>query len=121
MDAISTTALAAFLNLLLMEGGKTLAVESVKLALEKRRDIKEGFVNLFTPEEIIRLGLNEEKNLEEVTALAKANPEFVTDIVGRIKTNKELVKELEKFLTKQEGRTIRAKYYIENVETGHFS
>ncbi len=121
MEPISTTALAAFLSLLFTEGGKTLAVESVKLALEKRQDIKDGFVSLFKPEEIIQLRLNEEQSPEDISALVKANPKVMAEIDERINANIELVKELEKFLSKQEGRTIHSKYYIENVETGHFN
>lgn len=121
MEPISTTALAAFLSLLFTEGGKALAVESVKLALKKRQDIKDGFVNLFKPEEIILLGLNEEQSPAEVSALVKANPEVVAEIDKRIEANIELVTALEKFLNKHEERTIHSKYYIENVEEGHFS
>lgn len=120
MESISMTGLAAFLSLLFTEGGKTLAVESVKLALEKRQDIKDGFVSLFKPEEIIQLKLNEEQSHAEVSALVEANPKVMAEIDERIKANTALVKKLEEFLSKQEGRTIHSKYYIENVEIGHF-
>lgn len=118
---ITTTALASFLSLLFTEGGKTLATESVKLALQNRQDIKDGFVNLFKHDEIITLGLNEEKSPEQVKELLEANPEIAQEIDQRVKDNSELLDQLAKILSKHEGRTINTKYYIENVEQGHFS
>jgi hypothetical protein len=111
---ITTTALASFLSLLFTEGGKTLATESVKLALEKRPDIKDGFVNLFKRDEIITLGLNEEKSPEEVTALLKANPEVAGTVAKTIEGNSDLLNQLLEIIKEQSGKdssniTINAK------------
>ena len=83
MDPVSVTTLAAFLAPFFTKAGETLATESVKLALEKRQDIKDKFVNLFKPEEIIKLGLNDEQSPEEVTALVKANPEINEEVTKK--------------------------------------
>lgn len=111
---ITTTALAAFLSLLFTEGGKTLATESVKLALEKRQDIKDGFINLFKRDEITTLGLNEEKSSEDVIALLKANPEIAEIVTKKIEANSDLLNQLLEIIKQQAGKdssniTINAK------------
>lgn len=100
---ITTTALASFLSLLFTEGGKTLAVEGVKLALEKRDDIKNGFVNLFKGNEIIKLGLDEEKNPEQITALLKANPEIAETVTKKVEANEDLLNQLLEIIKEQSG------------------
>lgn len=114
------TALATFLAPFFQEAGKTLTVESVKLALEKRQDIKDKFLGLFRHDEFISLGLNENQTPEEVKALVAANPEAAAEIRKKIESNQDLLDELAKILSKNEGRTIHTKYYFENVNTIHF-
>ena len=109
--------LATILAPLFQEAGKTLAVESVKLALEKRQDIKDKFVNLFKRDEIISLGLNESQNPEEVKALIAAKPDLVEECRKKIESNPSLLDELAKVLSRQEGRTIHATNYFEHVNT----
>jgi len=121
MEPITLAALATFIAPFFQEAGKTLAVESVKLALEKRQDIKDKFVSLFKPEEIITLGLNQEQSPEEVKALVKANPEVAEEVTKRIEANPDLLDELAKILSKQEGRTIHTHNYIEHIDTAHFN
>lgn len=115
------TTLAVILAPFFTKAGETLAVESVKLALEKRQDIKDKFLGLFKGDEIISLGLNEQQSPEEVKAAIDAKPEVAGEIQKKLEANQDLLNELAKFLSKQEGRTIHTKYYIENVETGYFS
>ncbi len=121
MEPITLATLAVFLAPYLQEAGKTLAVETVKLALENRQDIKDKFLNLFKRDEILSLGLNEPQSTEEVKALIAAKPEAKEEIQKIIESNQDLLDELAKAISKQEGRTIHTKYYIENVETGYFS
>ncbi|MCD9186325.1 MAG: hypothetical protein LUM44_07815 [Pyrinomonadaceae bacterium] len=121
MEVISIASLAAFLSPFFVKAGETLSTETVKLALEKRQDIKDGFVNLFKPEEIITLGLNEDRKPEEVLELVKSNSEVAKEVERKIKDNSELLNELAIILSKNEGRNIHTKYYIENIETGYFS
>jgi|GEM_PF-6949629 len=111
------TALATLLTTVFTEAGKTLAVESVKLALEKRKDIKNSFLNLFKPEEFISLGLNENQNPEQVKALLESNTEAAKSVKSKIESNRDLLDELAKVLSQQEGRTIHATNYFENVNT----
>lgn len=121
MDTVSITALASFLAPFFVKAGETLSAETVKLALEKRQDIKDGFVKLFKPDEIITLGLDEDRKPEEVLELVKSNPDVAKEVERRIKDNSELLNELAKFLDQNGGRNIYTKYYIEKVEKGRFS
>jgi hypothetical protein len=114
MEPITMTALAVILAPFFQKAGETLATESVKLALEKRQDIKEGFVNLFKRDEIITLGLNDEKSPEEITALVKANPETAEAVTRKIEANPDLLNELLEIIKQQSGKdssniTINAK------------
>src|SRR5215213_7097971 len=104
MEPITMTALAVILAPFFQKAGETLATESVKLALEKRQDIKEGFVNLFKRDEIITLGLNEEKSPEEVTALVKANPETAEAVTKKIEANPDLLNQLLEIIKEQSGK-----------------
>lgn len=96
--------LAALLAPLFLEGSKTLAVESVKLALEKRQDIKDKFVNLFKHDEIISLGLNEPQNPEEAKALIAANSEVAEEAQKKLESHPELLKELLEIIKQQAGK-----------------
>jgi hypothetical protein len=109
--------LETLLATLFTKAGETLTAETIKLALEHRKDIKDKFLNLFNRDELISLGLNENQTPEEVKALINEKPE----IKNKLDENQDLLDELAKALSKQEGRTIHAKYYIENVEKGYFS
>jgi len=106
--------LAALVAPFFLEAGKTLAVESVKLALEKRQDIKDKFLGLFKRDEIISLGLNEPQNPEEVKALIAAKPEVVEEARKKIESNPDLLNELLEIIKQQAGNesssiTINAK------------
>ena len=114
MEPITLAALATFIAPFFQEAGKTLAVESVKLALEKRQDIKDKFANLFKPEEIITLGLNDEQNPENVEDLVRANPEVAAEVTRKIEANPDLLRELLDIIKQQAGNesspiTINAK------------
>ncbi len=116
MEVVTLTALAALLAPYFQKAGETLATETVKLALEKRQDIKNSLANLFKTE-IISLGLNENQTPEEVKALLTAKPEIKDTVQQKIKSNSELLEELANVLSKLEGRTIHATNYFENVNT----
>lgn len=120
MEPITLTALAVFLAPYFTKAGETLAVETVKLALENRKEIKNKFLNLFQRDEIISLGLNEQQSPEEVKALITDKPEVEEEVRKTLEANKDLLDELAEVLSKQEGRTIHAKYYFENVNTIYF-
>jgi hypothetical protein len=114
MEPITMTALAAVLAPFFSKAGETLATESVKLALEKRQDIKDGFVNLFKRDEIITLGLNEETSPEQITSLVKANPETAEAVTKRIEASPDLLNQLLEIIKQQSGNdssniTINAK------------
>lgn len=114
MEPITLAALATFIAPFFQEAGKTLAVESVKLSLEKRQDIKDKFVSLFKPEEIITLGLNQKQSPEEVKALVKANPEVAEKVTRKIEAHPDLLNELLEIIKEQAGKdssqiTINAK------------
>lgn len=100
---LTTTAVTGFLALLFQEGGKTLAAESVKLALEKRHDIKDKLVELFRPE-LISLNLNETQTSEEVRALLTAKPEIAESVQNKVENNSELLKELLEIIKTQKGK-----------------
>lgn len=117
MEPITLTALATLLTPFFNEAGKTLAVESVKLALEKRQGIANSFLNLFKPEEFISLGLSENQEPEQVKALLEADNEAAKSVKSKIESNRELLDELARVLSKHEGRTINADNYFENVNT----
>lgn len=121
MEPITLATLALFLAPYFNKAGEKLAEKTVEIALENRQDIKDKFLNLFKRDEIISLGLNERQSPEEVKALIAAKPEVNEEIQKILESNKDLLDELAKAISKQEGRTIHTKYYIENVETGHFS
>ena len=103
MELITIAALSSLLAPFFTKAGETLATESVKLALEKRQDIKDSFVKLFKPDEIITLGLNEEKNPEDITALAEANPETFDAVNKKIADNGELLERLLEVIKNQSG------------------
>ena len=103
MELVTLTALASFLAPFFTKAGETLATESVKLALEKRQDITDGFVNLFKRDEIITLGLYEDKSPEEITASVKANPEVAEAVTKKIEANPELLNQLLEIIKQQAG------------------
>jgi len=104
MEPITLAALATFIVPFFQEAGKTLAVESVKLALEKRQDIKDKFVSLIKPEEIITLGLNQEQSPEKVKALMEANPEVAKEVTRKIGASPDLLNELLEIIKEQAGK-----------------
>ena len=114
MEPVTLATLATFLSPLFLEGGKTLAVESVKLALANRHDIKDKILDVFRPE-IISLNLSEYQKPEEVKALIEAKPDVEAEIKKKVKSNSDLLDQLAKILSKQEGRTIHATNYFEHV------
>ena len=114
MELVTITALAGILAPFFQKAGETLSTESVKLALEKRQDLKDSFVNLFKSDEIITLGLNEETSPEQITALVNANPETAEAVTKRIEANPDLLNQLLEIIKHQSGKdssniTINAK------------
>lgn len=120
MEPITLAALAIFLAPYFNKAGEKLAEKTVEIALENRQDIKDKFLNLFKRDEIVSLGLNEHQSPEEVKALIAAKPEIEKEIQKKLESNQDLLDELAKVLSKQEGRIIHTKYYFENVNTIHF-
>jgi len=106
---ITVAAVATLLAPYFLKAGETVAVESVKLALEKREDIKDSFINLFKQEEFISLGLDEYQNPEEVKALLEAETPAAETVRQKIESNRALIDELAKVLSQQEKVTINAK------------
>ncbi len=107
--SVTLICLATLLSPYFFEVGKTITAESVKLALEKREDIKNAFLNIFQPEEFISLGLSEYQKPEEVKALLEADTPTAGAIRRKIESNRALIDELAKILSQQEGITITAK------------
>ncbi|HEX8736111.1 MAG TPA: hypothetical protein VF721_12360, partial [Pyrinomonadaceae bacterium] len=103
MEPITLTALAVFLAPFFTKAGETLAVESVKLALEKKQDIKDRFLALFQRDEFISLGLNEQQSPEEVKALISAKPEVAEEVQKKFEANPDLLKELLEIIKQQAG------------------
>ncbi len=103
MEPILTTeAISGFLSQIFMEGSKTLAVETVKLALEKRNDIKDKIVELLKPE-FISLNLNEAQTSETVKGLLEAKPDIAETIQKKIEANPDLLNELLEVIKQQAG------------------
>lgn len=121
MEPITMAALAAFLAPYFQKAGEKLAEKTVEIALEHRQDIKDKFVSLFKPDEIISLGLDKPQTPEEAKALQEANPETAAAVRQRIETNRDLLDELAKIISKQEGRVIHAHNYIEHIDTATFN
>ena len=99
-NILTTAALTGFLALLFQEGGKTLAVESVKLALEKRHDIKNKVVEFFRPEFTL-LNLNDAQTPEDVRALLEAKPDVAETIQKKVESNPDFLKELLEIIRQQ--------------------
>lgn len=102
MDSITLGAVAAFLAPFFIEAGKTLTVESVKLALEKRQDIKDKAIEIFRPE-LTLLNLNDAQSSEEVKALIEAKPQVAAEIQKKIESNPDLLKALLEIIKQQAG------------------
>ena len=103
MEPITLAAVAAFVAPFFTEAGKTLAVESVKLALEKRQDIKDKIIDVFRPE-LISLNLNDNQKPEEVKALIETKPDVAAQIQNKIESNPDLLKELLEIIKRQAGK-----------------
>lgn len=106
MAPITLTALATLLTPFFTEAGKTLAVESVKLALEKRKDIADSFLDLFKPEEFISLGLNENQEPEQVKALLESDNEAAAKVRQKIEAKEDLMSELRKIIEAETGKNV---------------
>ncbi len=102
MEPVTLGTLATFLAPLFLEGGKTLAVESVKLALANRNDIKDKIIDVFRPE-IISLNLNEEQKPEEVRALVESKPEIAEAVRSKLEANPDLLTKLLEIIKQQTG------------------
>lgn len=109
------TPIAVFLSPYLAEAGKTVATETVKTLFASRQDLAERFKSLFH-DEIITLGLNEATTAEDTVKLLSAKPEVKEEIRQKVENNQDLMELLTKALSKQEGRTISCKTYIEKIE-----
>ena len=99
---LTAAAITGFLALLFQESSKTLAVESVKLALEKRHDIKNKVVEFFGPEFTL-LNLSEAQTSEEVRALLEAKPNIAETIQKKVESNPDLFNELLEIIKQQAG------------------
>ncbi|HEX9928976.1 MAG TPA: hypothetical protein VGB02_10620 [Pyrinomonadaceae bacterium] len=106
MEPITLTALATLLAPFFTEAGKTLAVESVKLALEKRHDIADSFLSLFKPEEFISLELNENQEPERVKALLESDNEAAAQLRQKIEAKQDLMSELRKIIESETGKNV---------------
>jgi len=114
MEPLTLTAIAVFLAPYFQKAGEKLAEKTVEIALEKRQDIKDKFINLFSRDEVISLSLNDNQNTGEVKALLTAKPEIAEAVQKQIEANPDLLKELLEIIKQQAGNesfqiTINAK------------
>jgi lysyl-tRNA synthetase class I len=116
MEPITITAIALFLAPYFHKAGEKLAEKTIEIALEKRQDIRDKFVEFFRPE-FTSLNLNDNQKPEEVKALIAAKPEVAEAAQKKLESKPDFLTELEKVLSKQEGRTINTTNYFENVNT----
>lgn len=112
---ITIAAIAAFLSPYLVKAGEKVAEKTVETLFDSRKDLAEKFSGLFKYE-FQTLGLSETATTEEVTKQLEAKPEVKEEIRQKIEDNQNLITQLTEALSKQEGRTITCKTYIENIE-----
>jgi ribosomal protein S17E len=120
---ITIAAIAAFLSPFLVKAGEKVAEKTVERLFESRKDLAEKFSGLFK-NEFQTLGLNETSTPEEITYQLEAKPDVKEEIRQKIEANQDLVNQLTEALSKQEGRTITCKTYIEkidHIDTANFS
>ena len=111
---LTLTALGVFLAPYLEVAGKKVAEKAVEALFDSRKDLAENFRGLFH-QEIITLGLNDSATTEEVVKQLEAKPEVKAEIEKKIADNQDLLDKLAEALSKQEGRVIHTKTYIENA------
>lgn len=120
---ITIAAIAVFLSPFLTKAGEKVAEKTVETLFDSRKDLADKFLDVFKPE-FQTLGLNENSTTDEVAKQLEAKPEIKEAIRQKIETNQDLVNQLTEALSKQEGRTITCKTYIERIEhidTANFS
>ncbi len=119
MEPITTTftfaAIAAFVSPYLHKAGEKVAEKIIEALFDSRKDIAGKFENIFK-EEIITLGLSETATSAEIAEQLETKPEIKEAIDMKVKANQNLLNELSEALSKQEGRNITCKTYIEKIE-----
>lgn len=113
---ITIAAIAAFLSPFLVKAGEKVAEKTVERLFDSRKDLAEKFFGLFKTE-FQTLGLNETSTPEEITKQLEAKPEVKEEIRRKVEdtNNQDLMNQLTEALSKQEGRMITCKTYIENA------
>jgi hypothetical protein len=103
MEPITLTVLAMLLTPYFQKAGEKLSEKTVELALEKREDIKESFLNLFKGDEIISLDLNKREPIEQAKALLEAKPEIELEVRQKVESNQILLGKLLAIIKEQVG------------------
>jgi hypothetical protein len=117
------TAIALFLSPYLIKAGEKVAEKTVETLFDSRKDLADKFLDVFKPE-FQTLGLSETSTSEEITKQLDAKPKVKEAIRQKVESNQDLITQLTEALSKQEGRTITCKTYIEKIEhidTAHFN
>lgn len=114
MEPITATTIAVFLAPYLQKAGEKVTEKTIEILFDSRKDLAEKFRGLFE-NEIITLGLNEPSS-EKAIELLSAKPEIIEEVREIVLANQDLLKQVAEALSKQEGRTINTKTYIENAE-----
>ena len=112
---ITLAAIAVFLSPFLSKAGEKVAEKTVETLFDARQDLADKFGNLFHAE-FQTLGLSETATAAEISQQLAARPEVKEAIREKVAANQELMGKLTEALSKQEGRTITCKTYIENIE-----
>lgn len=123
METNTLTTIIAFLSPYLISAGKKVTDKTIEALFDSRTDLAEKFLGLFKPE-FQTLGLSESATTEEITKQLEAKPEVREEIHKKVEGNQDLMNQLTEALSKQEGRNITCKTYIENIEhidTANFS
>lgn len=114
MDSNILVTISAFLAPYLFEAGKTVSTETIKLLFSSRKELAEDFKNLFHTE-IQTLGLSNTATTNDITKQLQSKPEMQEEIRQKVEANQDLMNRLTEALSKQEGRIIHTKTYIENA------
>jgi hypothetical protein len=117
------TAIALFLSPFLYKAGEKVLDKTIETLFDSRKDLADKFLDVFKPE-FQTLGLSESSTTEEIAKQLEAKPEVKEAIRAKVEANQDLVTQLTEALSKQEGRTITCKTYIEKIEhidTANFS
>jgi hypothetical protein len=115
MEPITTTAIAVFLAPYLQKAGEKVAERTVETLFDSRQDIAERFKGLFK-NELISLDLGNTISSDEIKQKLEANPQIMEEIHKLVLDHQDLLNKVAEALSKQEGRTINTKTYIENAK-----